>query len=76
MGELVNVDAKEIRLMSIEGRRVRILLHNDRVVEVMYSSVAALDRDLREWAATAGYLLPDSLQARSGSENDIAGYAP
>ena len=76
MGELVNVDAKEIRLMSVEGRRVRILLIDDRVVEVNYQSNAALDHDLREWAAKVGYLLPDSIQANSGNQNDIAGFAP
>lgn len=75
MGELVNVAPTDIRLMSIEGRKVRVLLKNDRVIEHLYSSVEALDRDLREWAARAGYSLPYLLQSSAG-ENDIAGFGP
>ena len=75
MGELINVVPNEIRLMSIEGRRVRVLLKNDRIVEHCYSSEEALDRDLREWAARMGYSLPELLKVASG-ENDIAGFGP
>ncbi|HEX7861879.1 MAG TPA: hypothetical protein VF773_16205 [Verrucomicrobiae bacterium] len=74
MGELVNVQPSEIRIMSIEGRRVRVLLKDDRVIEVIYSSMKALDHDLREWAAKTGYNLPESVHHQNS--NDIAGYAP
>jgi hypothetical protein len=75
MGELINVAPTEIRLMSIEGRKIRVLLKNDRVIEHLYSSVEALDRDLRDWAARSGYALPNLLQSARG-ENDIAGFGP
>lgn len=75
MGELVHVNPQEIRLMSIEGRKVRVLLKNDRIIEHLYSSEESLDRDLREWAARMGYALPELLKLASG-ENDIAGFGP
>jgi hypothetical protein len=74
MGELVHIAPKEIRLMSVEGRKVRVLLRDGRVIEHLYTSEESLDRDLREWAARVGYSVPE-LQS-SKSENDIAGYGP
>ena len=74
MGELGSVSASEIRLMSVEGQKVRVLLKDDRIIEVSYSSTEALDRELREWAAQTGYSLPESVKAEN--ENDIAGYGP
>ena len=75
MGELVNVSPKEIRLMSVEGRKVRVLLKDDRVIEHIYSSAEALDKDLRNWAARVGFSVPDLLQTSNG-ENDVAGFGP
>jgi hypothetical protein len=74
MGELTKVAPKEIRLMSIEGRKVRVLLKDERFIEHFYPSEEALDRDLREWAARLGCSLPELLQIKG--ENDIAGFGP
>ena len=72
---LNEIVAKQIRLLSIEGRKVRVLLKNDRVINVVYESEEALDHDLREWAARAGYSLPLTSASFKG-ENDIKGYGP
>ena len=72
---LNEIKAEQIRLLSIEGRKVRVLLKNDRVLDVVYESAEALDHDLREWAARAGYSLPLA-SASSKGENDIRGYGP
>jgi hypothetical protein len=72
--ELKSIAPGDIRLLSVEGQKVRVLLKTDRVVDLFYSSAAALDHDLREWASRAGYSV-EQLLADKG-ENDIRGYAP
>jgi hypothetical protein len=75
MGLNDEIIAEQIRLLSIEGRKVRILLKDDRVINLQYESEEALDHDLREWAAQAGYSLPQTSGSFKG-ENDIKGYGP
>lgn len=74
MGDLAKVSPEEIRLMSIQGTKVRLLLNDSRLLEHIYPSEEALDRDLRDWAARARFSLPELI--RTKSENDIAGFGP
>ena len=73
---LATVAANEVRLLSIEGRKVRVLLKDDRVLNMLYESEEELDRELRDWAARAGYSVPNTEQAIHRGENDINGFGP
>ena len=72
--ELAQFNPKDIRLLSVEGEKVRVLLKDDSVFDLYYSSTVALDQALREWAARAGYSVEQLLSSRG--ENDINGFAP
>jgi hypothetical protein len=72
--ELAQFNPKDIRLLSVEGKKVRVLLRDDNVFDLHYASTAALDQALREWAARAGYSVERLLSFRV--ENDINGFAP
>jgi len=71
--ELAKIAPGDIRLLSVEGQKLRVLLKDDRVVDLHYPSFGALDRDLREWASRAGYSVEPLLVK---GENDINGFAP
>ena len=73
---LGRVAANEVRLLSVEGRKVRVLLKDDRVLHMLYESEEDLDRELRDWAARAGYSVPYLLQMSHRGENDINGFGP
>jgi len=72
--ELAKIAPGDIRLLSVEGQKVRVLLRDDRVFDLFYPSSSALDRDLREWAGRAGYSV-EQLLADCG-ENDVRGFGP
>jgi hypothetical protein len=72
--ELKRIAPGGIRLLSVEGQKVRVLLRDDRVFDLFYSSASALDHDLREWASRAGYSVEELLADKG--ENDIRGYGP
>ena len=71
--ELAKFAPGDIRLLSVEGQKVRVLLTDDRVFDLHYPSFGALDHDLREWASRAGYSV-ERLLAKG--ENDINGFGP
>jgi hypothetical protein len=71
--ELAKFAPGDIRLLSVHGQKVRVLLKDDRVFDLHYASIAALDHDLRGWAARGGYSV-EQLLARG--ENDINGFGP
>ena len=74
--QLRKVAANEVRLLSVEGRKVRVLLKDDRVLNMIYESEEELDRELRNWAARAGYSVPNLQQVLHRGENDINGFGP
>ena len=71
--ELAKIAPGDIRLLSVEGQKVRVLLKDDRVFELFYPSYVALDHDLRQWASRAGYSVE---QLITKGENDINGFGP
>lgn len=72
---LGRLTANEVRLLSVEGRKVRVLLKDHRVLNMMYESEVELDRELRDWAAQVGYSLNLRQMSHRG-ENDINGFGP
>jgi hypothetical protein len=71
--ELAKFAPGDIRLLSVHGQKIRLLLKGDKVFDLHYPSTAALDHDLREWAARSGHSVEQLL---AKGENDINGFGP